>query len=105
MILAPSVLELSSGNHLVDGPTDLPTRTIFELSRCIEYLADSEGKLNETGAIILTDGRVDGREGGFGADGRPGWKAGDWKERWTAKQTIKKALAGRTNNNTHIQID
>ncbi|KAH3894808.1 hypothetical protein DPMN_018967 [Dreissena polymorpha] len=25
MILAPSVLELSSVNHLVDGPTDRPT--------------------------------------------------------------------------------
>ncbi|KAH3841146.1 hypothetical protein DPMN_114604 [Dreissena polymorpha] len=25
MILGPSVLELSSDNHLVDGPTDRPT--------------------------------------------------------------------------------
>ncbi|KAH3851021.1 hypothetical protein DPMN_093498 [Dreissena polymorpha] len=35
MILGPSVLELSSDNHLVDGPTDRPTDRQTDMSKAI----------------------------------------------------------------------
>ncbi|KAH3739421.1 hypothetical protein DPMN_046073 [Dreissena polymorpha] len=35
MILGPSVLELSSGKHLVDGPTDRQTDRQTDMSKAI----------------------------------------------------------------------
>jgi hypothetical protein len=44
MILAPSVFELSSGNHLVDGPIDRPT----DMCKAIYPLFFVGGHKNET---------------------------------------------------------
>ncbi|KAH3867369.1 hypothetical protein DPMN_030495 [Dreissena polymorpha] len=46
MVLGPSVLELSSDNHLVDGPTDGPTDRPTDMSKPIYPLFFEGGHKN-----------------------------------------------------------
>ncbi|KAH3837017.1 hypothetical protein DPMN_110395 [Dreissena polymorpha] len=57
MILGPRVLELSSDNHLVDGPTDHQTDRQTDMSKAIYPLFFEGGHKNQTG--YHWDGRSD----------------------------------------------